>query len=150
MAQWPFLTAGINVSSPMTPAFADVACARKRHEWSSVPSAFVVHSGVVDQHQRDPWSRMLGLVATFERREVDLTRLVAALRVEYVEADPHDARIRDEFESKWVRIDGENELRTESWAPKGAANDSHLREALNLFCEWVRSVLAADPTNDHR
>jgi hypothetical protein len=28
MAQWPFRTAVINVSSPMAPAFAKVACAR--------------------------------------------------------------------------------------------------------------------------
>jgi len=92
---------------------------------------------------------MLGLVETFEQGDVDLTQLVAALRVEYVEADPHDPRIRDGFESKWVQIDSENELRTESWAPQGVASASRLTEALNLFCEWVRSVLASDATTDH-
>jgi hypothetical protein len=93
---------------------------------------------------------MLGLVASYEKGEIDLTQLVAALRVEYTEADPHDAHIRDGFELKWVQIDGENELRTESWAPEGAASDPRLTEALDLFCGWVRSVLATDTTTDHR
>jgi hypothetical protein len=92
---------------------------------------------------------MLDLVATFERGESDLTQLVAALRVEYIEADPHDALVRDGFESNWIHIDHENELRTEPWAPSGTASDSRLTEVLNLFCEWVRSVLASDTTTNH-
>ncbi len=93
---------------------------------------------------------MVERVTSFERGELDLGQLVAALRSEYIEADPHDARIRSEFESMWALIDGENELRTESWAPPGSANDDRLRELLRAFCTWVEQVLAFDSTTDHR
>lgn len=73
---------------------------------------------------------MLERVSSFRRGDLDLGQLVDGLRSEYVEADPHDAQIRSEFEAMWSPIDGENELRTESWAPPGAANDVRLEEAL--------------------
>jgi hypothetical protein len=110
----------------------------------------LVHTGKVDEHQRASWTHMLERVASFERGELDLGQLVAALRSEYVEADPHDARIRSEFESMWAPIDDENELRTESWAPPEAANNDRLPELLRAFCSWVEQVLASDSTTDHR
>ena len=93
---------------------------------------------------------MLDQVAAFRRDELDLTHLVAGLRTEYVEADPHDAEVRTEFESMWVAIDGENELRTESWAPTVAASDDRLSEALDAFCSWVQQLLTADPSTEQR
>jgi len=47
-------------------------------------------------------------------------------------------------------IDYEHELRTESWAPVGAASDENLSGRLEEFCAWVSSVIDLDPTNDHR
>jgi hypothetical protein len=43
MAQWPFRTAGINVSCPMAPAFAKVACAQ--HVWGSSGVGTAGHLG---------------------------------------------------------------------------------------------------------
>jgi hypothetical protein len=65
-------------------------------------------------------------------------------------ADPHDARIRDEFESKWVRLDNENEMRTEPWPPSGVASDVQLAQHLGRFEDWVEGVLADDQTTNHR
>ena len=93
---------------------------------------------------------MLDQVAAFRCGELDLTHLVAGLRAEYVEADPHNAKVRTEFESKWVAMDAENELRTEPWAPRDAASDDRLSEALDAFCSWVQQLLTADSSSQHR
>jgi hypothetical protein len=93
---------------------------------------------------------MLEHVRSFQQDDADLGQLVTALRAEYVEADPHEARIRDEFEAKWSPMDGDNELRTETWAPPGAANDDHLQRILDEFSTWVQHVLDADSTTDHK
>jgi hypothetical protein len=85
---------------------------------------------------------MLDRIHEYGKGRLDLGNLVDDLRGLYVEADPHDARIRDEFESKWVRLDHENELRTEAWAPHGAANDVVLVQYLGGFHDWVEGVLA--------
>jgi hypothetical protein len=93
---------------------------------------------------------MLENVRSFQRGELGLGHLGTDIRAEYVEADPHEGRIRDEFEAKWSPIDAENELRTESWAPLGAASDDRLREVLGAFRTWVEQVLASDMTTDHQ
>jgi hypothetical protein len=129
---------------PLTPVWGDTL----RHDWGRIVP--VMHTGEMDEHQRVSWTQMLERVTSFERGELDLGQLVAALRTEYIEADPHDARIRAEFEAMWSPIEGENELRTESWAPPGAANDDRLREVLRAFRTWVEQVLASDSTTDHR
>lgn len=68
----------------------------------------------------------------------------------YVEADPHDQAVRDEFELHWSPLDGELELRTQPWAPAGAADDRHLASLLEAFGSWVDEVVvAADPSQNH-
>jgi hypothetical protein len=93
---------------------------------------------------------MLDRVDEYEQGRLGLGELVDDLRGFNLEADPHDARIRDDFESKWVLIDLEHELRTESWAPSGAASDVKLAKHLLLFHDWAEGVLASDRTPDHR
>jgi len=77
-----------------------------------------------------------------------LGTLLQALRGLYVEADPHDAGIRMNFESYWSRIDYEYELLTEPWAPAGAADDRRLLLHLSEFSSWVESILEGEST-DH-
>src|SRR5437899_3000201 len=96
------------------------------------------------------WESMLTEVDRFRVSEVPLGKLVDDLRGLYVEADPHDARVRTDFEGVWSRIDAENELRTEAWASPGSASDANLAKSLDEFTTWVRSVLSNDPTDDHR
>lgn len=95
------------------------------------------------------WQSMLDRVADYRAGSVSLGRLVADLRGLYVEADPHDPEIRRDFEAAWSPIDGQSELRSEAWAPPGAASDATLDRVLNEFVQWVVAVLAADDTSEH-
>jgi hypothetical protein len=47
------------------------------------------------------WSAMLDLIGAYRAGRLDLGALVEGLRGLYAEADPHDARIRDQFEAMW-------------------------------------------------
>jgi hypothetical protein len=95
------------------------------------------------------WNQMLVRTEGFKADRQDLGRLTDDLRGLFVEADPHDMTIRSEFESYWSPIEGENELRTESWAPPGSASDANLDSALEAFSGWVRNLLASDSTETH-
>jgi hypothetical protein len=92
---------------------------------------------------------MLDRMGEFWHGEVSLGQLVDDLRGLYVEADPHDAKIRDGFEAMWVPIDHENELRPEPWAAPGAAGDSRLGEVLDQFSTRVRAVVSSDKSTEH-
>ena len=96
------------------------------------------------------WDSMMVEVDRFRSGDLPLARLVDDLRGLYVEADPHEPHVRSEFEVLWSRLDGENELRTEPWAPHGAASDTNLASYLDEFTAWVRSVLANDESSEHR
>jgi hypothetical protein len=103
----------------------------------------------VDAHQRAMWHRMLDEVSHYRIGEVSLARLVDDLRGLFVEADPHDPAIYSDFQTLWACIEGENELRTEPWAPPGSASDANLDRSLSEFVGWVEKVLAGDATEDH-
>ena len=92
---------------------------------------------------------MLSKVADYEHHRLDLGQLIRDLRGLYIEADPHAASIRSDFEAHWSPIDAQYELRTESWAPAGAASEEHLAEALGRFSSWVGGVLSGDTTSEH-
>ncbi|MGH3187625.1 MAG: hypothetical protein ACRDOL_10255 [Streptosporangiaceae bacterium] len=92
---------------------------------------------------------MLDLIGAHRAGRLDLRTLVEGLRGLYVEADPHDAGIRDQFEAMWSPLDTEYELRTEPWAPAHSDSDDALGVALSAMTEWVTAVLAADPTLGH-
>jgi hypothetical protein len=90
------------------------------------------------------WQRMIERVDDFDIGEDDLGSLVRDLRGLFVEADPHDAEARSEFESHWSSIDAEHELRSEPWAPPGAASDDALARSLGAFRSW--SKVSSRPT----
>ena len=96
------------------------------------------------------WECMLREVDGFRAGHLPLGKLVADLRGLFVEADPHDQGIRSEFEAVWGVIEGEHELRTEPWAPAGSASDANLARSLDEFTVWVRGLLAADTSEDHK
>ena len=104
----------------------------------------------VDQHQRRMWQEMLKAVDDVATGTVGLGQLVRDLRGLYVEADPHDPDVGSEFEAVWSGIDGENELRTEAWAPVGIASEQSLRAVVKAFTSFVEGVLAADTGAEHR
>jgi hypothetical protein len=104
---------------------------------------------VVDAHQPQMWQRMLQAIEGFEAGTLGLGKLVDDLRGLYVEADPHDADVRFGFETFWSAIDGENELRSEPWAPSGSSTDQSLRNALDAFRGFVQGLFAAPAGSDH-
>lgn len=103
----------------------------------------------VDDHQREMWQRMLGVIDDFETRTIGLDKAVEDLRGLYVEADPHAPEVRFGFETVWSAIHGENELRTEPWAPPGSSTERSLRAALDAFRRFVQTLLATQPGSDH-
>jgi len=92
---------------------------------------------------------MLDEINELRLGEIDLQTLVNDLRGLYVEADPHDEKVRQGFEVVWAQLDGQLELRTESWAPAGSASDEGLQRALDEFRDWVTGVLAGGQGTDH-
>lgn len=98
----------------------------------------------MDDHERTMWQRMLDRTGEFDGGTETLGKLVADLRGLFVEADPDDPNIRAEFEAYWAPLDGEHELRTESWSRPELVSEKRLAEVLEEFREWVRSVVAGD------
>ena len=107
------------------------------------------HSAV-DEHQRKMWQEMTRRIDAYEAGEVDLGSLVADVRGLFIEADPHDVTVRDDFELFWAPIDAQLELRTEPWAPPGSPSDAALSDSVAAFRRWVRTVVDADATDTHR
>jgi hypothetical protein len=95
------------------------------------------------------WAAMLDQISDYNAGRLGLGALVRDLRGLYVEADPHDAGVRDQFEVMWSPIDAEHELRTEPWAPPGSASDEALTRALDAFAEWVTGILVANSAPQH-
>jgi hypothetical protein len=62
---------------------------------------------------------------------------------------PDDPALRDAFEEQWARIDGELELRTESWAPAGSASDADLARYLDGREQWVSELLRSSSSTAH-
>lgn len=93
---------------------------------------------------------MLERIDAYRAGSVTLAGLVNDLRGLFVEADPHDHPTRDDFEAHWSPIDAEYELRTEAWAPPGAASDERLAEVVASFASWVQSIIDADQSTEHR
>ena len=95
------------------------------------------------------WAAMLDQISAYRAGRLGLGALVQDLRGLYVEADSHDAGVRDQFEVMWSPIDAQDELETEPWAPPGSASNETLAQALDAFAEWVTDMLAADPASQH-
>lgn len=104
---------------------------------------------LVDDHQRAMWTRMLDRLLAFETDEIDLTKLVRDLRGLFVEADPHAAHLRDDFELHWIELDMNDELRTQTWAPPGAYDKARVHRGIDAFRDWVAHSVLADSSSDH-
>ena len=59
-------------------------------------------------------------------------------------ADLQDPSIRSSFYDLWQLIDAEAHLRTEGWAPPGAADDERLNQALNDLQAWASRLSTSD------
>jgi hypothetical protein len=95
------------------------------------------------------WAAMLDQIGGYHAGRLGLGALVQDLRGLYIEADPQDAGVRDQFEVMWSPIDAEHELRTEPWAPPGSASNETLAQALDAFSEWVTGILATHWAPQH-
>ena len=92
---------------------------------------------------------MVSQVDAFRMGQKTLRQLVDDLRGLYVAADAHDQTVQDEFEDHWSTLDVELALRSEPWAPAGAANDQTLTEALVDFESWIQGLLASSSFDQH-
>jgi hypothetical protein len=80
---------------------------------------------------------MVGEIDECLAGRLSLGRLVDNTRGLFEAADISEVRIRDEFELAWVSVDGELELRTESWSRPEWVSDSNLEAALTALREWA-------------
>lgn len=95
------------------------------------------------------WQRMVMSIDSLAPGSEALGILLADLRGLFVEANPHDALLQDEFAQLWNEIEMEYELRTEAWAPAGSADDRRLASGLAALRRWAASTLAHDASSDH-
>lgn len=77
----------------------------------------------MDDHQRRVWSRMIDYIEDYERGALGLGALCSSLKGLLGASDLRDQGLVEEFWNHFVEIDAEHELRTEAWAPVGAASD---------------------------
>ena len=87
---------------------------------------------------------MLAEIDSFDRTKIHLGRLVTNLMGLVRAADIHDEQTRSDFYCRWVKLDMENELRTEPWAPPNSASDNNLAAGLRDIHSWVEGQLADD------
>jgi hypothetical protein len=94
------------------------------------------------------WQRMLARIEELRAGTISLHQLVDDLRGLYVEADPHDSRVRDDVEHHWSALEIEHAQRSEPWMP-GVATDESLRVAAGQFESWVMTVLDEAVLGEH-
>ena len=100
---------------------------------------------MVDSHQWAMWAQMNTRISDYSVGQTDLTTLVADLRGLFVEADPHDPDLQDDFYLRWSRLDALNELRTEAWAPAGSFREDDLDDELRALRVWLTDLLEQEP-----
>jgi len=83
---------------------------------------------------------MVGEIDEFLAGRLSLGRLVENTRGLFEAADISDNRIRDEFEAAWSPVDGQLELRTESWSRPEWISDSALKAAVTGLRSWAREA----------
>jgi hypothetical protein len=71
-----------------------------------------------------------------------LNRLAENLRGLIAASELRDIALEQDWWDHFIPIDMELELRTEAWAPPGAASDDHLSEVLAAFKGYVAATLA--------
>lgn len=85
---------------------------------------------------------MLQQIDSWEQDRIELPvltkNLYGLLKASEMDASP----VGEGFYDRWAELDGETELRTEPWAPPGAASDERLAEIIAGLREYVRNVVA--------
>jgi hypothetical protein len=94
----------------------------------------------MDEHQHRVWTQIPIEIDHYRNNEMSLERLVANLRGLLDATDLHHQNLVDEFRDRLAPIDGENELRTQPWAPPGSASDDNLDAALTAMRHWALQV----------
>jgi hypothetical protein len=94
----------------------------------------------VEDYQRALIGQMAVRLNLYDSSEIPLPKLTEDLRGLFEAADPRELSIRNSFEEIWAELDAEAELRTESWAPPGLANDAHLNEVLHQLRSWIGNI----------
>ncbi len=84
---------------------------------------------------------MLDQLDSYNAGRLDLGNLIENLRGLLGAADIHDPDTIEAFEWYVAAIDSEHELRTEPWAPPGAATGEALAGALGDFRTWATGLL---------
>ncbi|MEM9891313.1 MAG: hypothetical protein AAF962_10670 [Actinomycetota bacterium] len=93
---------------------------------------------------------MLLRIDDFEAGKLSSGRLLDDLRGLFIEADPHSAEVRDQFEEYWSEVDREHELQTEAWSPTGgAASAQNLASQLGPLRLWIEAFLNSDTGDEH-
>jgi hypothetical protein len=92
---------------------------------------------MLEGYQRDIVQRMSIEIENFEDGSMPLGDLVSHLRGIYAAASIRDDDIETSFENAWVKLDHQNELRTEPWFPEGEAKQEDLDGALLQMKDWI-------------
>ena len=87
---------------------------------------------------------MVGEIDEFRAGRLSLARLVENTRGLFSAADVSDRQIREDFEAVWACVDGELELRTESWSRPEWISDSDLDAALTDLRNWASQVSSSE------
>jgi hypothetical protein len=91
----------------------------------------------VDSQQAGLVEQMVDQVTVHREGGLDIKRLAANLRGLFDATGIRSPELRDEFQALWGEIDMKAELRTEPWAPPGAASDERLDAALDSLVIWA-------------
>jgi hypothetical protein len=94
-------------------------------------------SNTVNELQHSLLISMRDVLNRFDDDGLELNVLVSTLRGLYETAEFQDAKVRMEFESAWVTVDYENELRTETWAQSNSSAPGSLASAIAEMRHWV-------------
>jgi hypothetical protein len=76
-------------------------------------------------------------VDQFDKGAISLGELVSRIRGLYTAAEIQDDDIETAFENAWIRLDHQNELRTEPWFPVDAATEEDLDDAILRMKDWI-------------
>ncbi|WP_433356177.1 hypothetical protein ACQP25_19215 [Microtetraspora malaysiensis] len=91
----------------------------------------------MENYQRALIGRMVEHLDLYVSGRTSLPKLVEDLRGLFEASDPHELEIRDSFQWLWGDLDAESELRTQPWAPAGAADDDRLARAIRELRLWA-------------
>ncbi|MEV0975158.1 hypothetical protein [Microtetraspora glauca] len=98
----------------------------------------------MEDYQRALIGRMVERLDLYASGQTSLPKLVEDLRGLFEASDPRELEIRDSFQWLWGDLDAECELRTQPWAPVGAADDDRLAGAIGELRLWATRVAGGE------